>query len=219
MAVSDSQNKTSDVSNLDSTTCAACRLPHTHCTCALRRRRRVSAGVCLIYHAEEPGRSSNTGHLVEECIEPVFSYVWSRTRVPEGLLELLVRPEWTPQLVFPGEYRAASQSVSSHCIASPGQAPLLVVIDATWNQARKILRHSPYLQQLPCVSLDPSGPSRYRLRRSRRADHLCTAEVVELCLNQLGEEAAARGLGSYLDRYSEAWLAARDNLPRPAADQ
>lgn len=219
MAVSSSQNKTPDPLDPERLPCAACRLPHSHCICALRQRTRTAAGICLIYHAEEPGRSSNTGHLVEECILPTFSFVWSRTRPPEGLVELLASAQWTPQLIFPGEYSVPGQVIHHRCIECREPAPLLVIIDATWSQARKIFRQSPYLQCLPCVSLAPPGPSRYRLRRSRRTDHLCTAEVVELCLQQLGEERAAARLGSYLDCYSDAWLAARDNLPKPGAIQ
>lgn len=219
MAISSSQNKSQDTSDPNRLPCPDCRLPRSHCICALRERTPTAAGVCLIYHAEEPGRSSNTGHLVEECILPTFSFVWSRTRPPEGLVELLTSAQWAPQLIFPGEYSLPGQVVHSCCIESRASAPLLVVIDATWSQARKIFRHSPYLQCLPCVSLVPPGPSRYRLRRSRRSDHLCTAEVIELCLQQLGETRAAARLGNYLDRYSEAWLAVRDNLPGAGAGQ
>jgi DTW domain-containing protein len=204
--------RSSDESN---SSCTDCRLPINHCVCSERPRYAPGLGVCLLYHAAERALTSNTGHLVEECLEPTFGFIWSRTQVPPGLLALLDAPEWAPQLIFPGEYSLSSQPVLRQCFAEGDKKPLLVILDATWSQARKMLRQSPYLHKLPCVSLNPDSPGRYRLRRSRQAGHLCTAEVVEQCLRQWGEPEAANGLGDYLDRYSEAWLAARENLPAP----
>lgn len=199
--------------------CPDCRLPASYCVCIFRRQHRTRPGFCLLYHSSEPQRTSNTGRLVEECIDPSHRFLWSRSVPPAGLLALLASPDWMPLLVFPGEYAAKGQQVIREVDSHAEPRPLLLLIDATWSQARKMLRQSPYLQQLPCLDLDPQEPSRYRLRRSRRADHLCTAEVAELCLQQLGEGAAAQDLGRYFDRYCSAWLAARDNLPNPSTDQ
>ncbi len=58
-------------------------------------------------------------------------------------------------------------------------------------KARKMFRKSPYLDHLPVLSLQPEQLSRYRLRRSRREDHLCTSEVAALCLALAGEPHAA----------------------------
>lgn len=48
------------------------------------------------------------------------------------------------------------------------------------------------------LSLLPEQLSRYRLRRSTRGEHLCTAEVAALCLELAGDEAAGEALGAYL---------------------
>ncbi|WP_404854409.1 DTW domain-containing protein, partial [Escherichia coli] len=49
------------------------------------------------------------------------------------------------------------------------------------------------------LSLLPEQLSRYRLRRSTRGEHLCTAEVAALCLELAGDEAAGEALGAYLE--------------------
>lgn len=67
--------------------------------------------------------------------------------------------------------------------ARAGKRPLFVLLDATWTEARKMFRKSPYLDALPVLSLTPAQLSRYRLRRSTRGEHLCTAEVAAMCLN------------------------------------
>ena len=97
--------------------------------------------------------------------------------------------------------------------AAPARRPLFVLLDATWSEARKMFRKSPYLDHLPVLSLQPEQLSRYRLRRSRREDHFCTAEVAALCLELAGEERAARTLEAYLDVFTHHYLQAKQQLP------
>ena len=76
-----------------------------------------------------------------------------------------------------------------------------------------MFRKSPYLDHLPVLSLQPDQLSRYRLRRSTRDDHFCTAEVAALCLESAGEMRAARTLEVYLDVFTHHYLQARHQLP------
>jgi len=91
--------------------------------------------------------------------------------------------------------------------------PLFVLLDATWPEARKMFRKSPYLDHLPVLSLQPEQLSRYRLRRSRRDNHLCTSEVAALCMELAGEPLAAQTLGAYLDVFTHRYLRAKNQLP------
>ena len=91
--------------------------------------------------------------------------------------------------------------------------PLFVLLDATWPEARKMFRKSPYLNRLPVLSLQPEQLSRYRLRRSTRDDHFCTSEVAALCLELAGEPHAARTLEAYLDVYTHHYQQAKQQLP------
>ncbi|MTI92819.1 MAG: DTW domain-containing protein, partial [Pseudomonas stutzeri] len=91
----------------------------------------------------------------------------------------------------------------------PDKRPLFILLDATWTEARKMFRKSPYLDGLPVLSLQPEALSRYRLRRSTRSDHLCTAEVAALCLELAGDSAAANTLDAWLDVFTEHYLGAK----------
>ena len=105
--------------------------------------------------------------------------------------------------------------------AAPGQSvkrPLFVLLDATWPEARKMFRKSPYLDHLPVLSLAPEQISRYRLRRSRREDHFCTSEVASLCMALADEPLAARTLEAYLDVFSHHYLLARQQQPVDLGD-
>ena len=98
-------------------------------------------------------------------------------------------------------------------VESAPQRPLFILLDATWPEARKMFRKSPYLDRFPVLSLQPEQISRYQLRRSRRDDHFCTAEVAGLCLDLAGEPQAAQVLQTYLDVFTHHYLQAKHQLP------
>ena len=188
--------------------CASCRLIPSHCICAWRPRVEAQSAVCLLMHDVEALKPSNTGWLIADVVADTTAFGWLRTEVDPALPALLSEPHWQPYLVFPGEY-AAPERVTGEVEVAPGKRPLFVLLDATWTEARKMFRKSPYLDSLPVLSFKPEQLSRYRLRRSTRGDHLCTAEVAALCLELAGDRRAGEALGAYLDVFSQHYLAAK----------
>ncbi len=189
-----------------------CRLVPSHCLCALHPVVATSAGVCLLMADIEPLKPSNTGWLIADVVADTFAFGWARTEVDPGLLALLADPQWQPYVVFPGEFVAAERVVTD-VQPVPGKRPLFVLLDATWPEARKMFRKSPYLNHLPVLSLASEQISRYKLRRSRRDDHFCTSEVAALCLDLAGEPLAAQTLEAYLDVFTHHYLRAKNQLP------
>jgi DTW domain-containing protein YfiP len=133
-------------------------------------------------------------------------------------------------VVFPGEFvapeRVVTEVLASEVMvpragvepapmsdATPMKRPLFILLDATWPEARKMFRKSPYIDRFPVLSLQPEQISRYQLRRSRRDDHFCTSEVAGLCLDLAGEPLAAQALQAYLDVFTHHYLQAKHQLP------
>ena len=195
--------------------CAGCRLVPSHCMCALRPAVPTRAGVCLVMADIEALKPTNTGWLIADVVADTFAFGWARTEVDPALLALLADPQWQPYVVFPGEYAAPERVV--HEVAAPAhdgaRRPLFVLIDATWTEARKMFRRSPYLDRFPVLSLQPEQVSRYKLRRSRRDDHFCTSEVAALCMSLAGEGLAEQTLEAYLDVFTHHYIQARNQLP------
>ncbi|AIR89811.1 tRNA-uridine aminocarboxypropyltransferase [Pseudomonas cremoricolorata] len=192
--------------------CPGCRVIASHCLCALKPRVDAGAGMCLIMHDTEPLKPTNTGWLIADLVEDTFAFGWQRKEVDHALLELLAQPHWQPYLVFPGEF-VAPERVVSEAAPAPGKRALFILLDATWTEARKMFRKSPYLDQFPVLSLQPEQMSRYRLRRSKRDDHFCTAEVAAMCLELAGDRQAAQALDAYLDVFSLHYLSGKRHLP------
>lgn len=199
----------------DKVRCEGCRLAATHCLCAMRPDVATNAGVCLIMADIEMLKPSNTGWLIADVVKDTFAFGWARTEVDPALLALLNDPQWQPYIVFPGEFVAPERIVSELLPAdtASNKRPLFVLLDATWPEARKMFRKSPYLDRFPILSLAPSQISRYRLRRSKRDDHFCTSEVGALCLELAGESHAAQTLEAYLDVFTHHYLQAKHQLP------
>ncbi len=198
--------------------CAGCRLVQSHCLCSMRPSVPTRAGMCLLMADIEALKPSNTGWLIADVVADTYAFGWARTEVDPALLALLADPQWQPYVVFPGEFVAPERMVSQliapdDAPAATGKRPLFVLLDATWPEARKMFRKSPYLDRLPVLSLQSDQISRYKLRRSRRDDHFCTSEVGALCLELAGESHAAQLLTAYLDVFTHHYLQAKHQLP------
>ena len=195
--------------------CAGCRLLPSHCLCALRPVVPTRAGMCLLMADIEPLKPSNTGWLIADVVPDTFAFGWARTEVNPALITLLNDPQWQPYVVFP--QTLANDARVVHDVApeddTPTKRPLFILLDGTWDEARKMFRKSPYLQSFPVLSLQPEQLSRYTLRRAQSASHLCTAEVGALCLDLAHDTQAALALSTYFEVFTEHYLKAKQQLP------
>jgi len=201
--------------------CAQCRLPPSHCLCALRPGLDSRCGVCLLMGDIEPLKPTNTGWLIADLLPATFAFGWSRTAADPDLLALLTDARWQPYVVFPAEY-ASGQRVLTELPAPAADAtaadallprPLFVLLDGTWQEARRMFRRSAWLQPHPVLSLQPRQASRYQLRRAQQPGHWCTAEVAAACLALAGEPLAAQTLDAYFEVFNAHYLAARRPQP------
>lgn len=197
--------------------CSGCRLVLSHCICALRPIVPTRAGMCLLMSDIEPLKPSNTGWLIADVVPDTTAFAWARTEVDPALLALLADPQWQPYVVFPSEFVAPERVVNDLLPATGAgteqalatKRPLFILLDATWSEARKIFKKSPYLADLPVLSLQSDQLSRYRLRRAMRDTTFCTAEVAVMCLELAGETQAAQSLEAYLDVFIDHYLRAK----------
>ncbi|MCK9751600.1 DTW domain-containing protein [Pseudomonas syringae pv. syringae] len=197
--------------------CPDCRVISSYCLCEWRPSVAAESGICLLMYDTEPLKPTNTGWLIADVIKDTHAFLWSRIEVDEQLLALLDDPQWQPYIVFPGEFVAEDRVVNT-VSRLDGKRPLFILLDATWTEARKMFRKSPYLERFPVLSLEPEQISRYRLRRSRRDDHFCTAEVAALCLELAGDASASGVLDAYLDVFSAHYLGAKYQNPIDSDD-
>jgi DTW domain-containing protein len=71
------------------------------------------------------------------------------------LLALLADPQWQPYVVFPGEFVEPERVVHEVTVSlTADKKPLFILLDATWPEARKMFRKSPYLNKLAGAQLE-----------------------------------------------------------------
>lgn len=128
----------------------------------------------LLSHPKEVHRRSNTGQVIKALWpQQCHRYIWSRQQnvIPSHILPSLA-------LLMPAEQCGKSQ-------AQQDQFQHFLIIDSTWQEAKKIYRQSPYLHDLPKVSVS-GAPSSFILRANQIEGGLSTAEVAINLLNQHG---------------------------------
>lgn len=167
--------------------------------------------VLLLTHEHELTKSTNTGRVVLDALDGIATrIIWRRTDPDEALLQLI--DTGGVGLVWPGTEEGLRGAAC--------ELQAFIVIDGTWQQARKIYNRSPYLHGLPTIALEPDEPSIYTLRRNQIGGGLCTAEAVACLLRQPGlAEHDGIALARALETRLRTFLAgAGSSTPRVTSD-
>jgi len=129
--------------------------------------------IFLLTHERELLRPSNTGVLAQSIApEIVKRIIWARNTPNPALLSAINNKNAV--LLYPTDDTDAAPIESFENI---------ILLDATWQEARKMFNHSPYLKNLPKAHIKPRQVSQYQLRRNQPEGGLCTAEcVVEILI-------------------------------------
>ena len=191
--------------------CLGCGF-HYNCLCDAVPKLDSQVRIELLMHETEAGRANNTGKLLENTLPLCRQHVWHRKEPPLELLTLLADPAAQPYLVFPGEGAITLEKAVKRPISKPEAKPIhFIIIDATWQQARKILRQSPWLEDIPIVTLPDGLTTRYTLRRNQPEGSLCTCEVGMVLMDALGETENAAVVGKYFDKFMLVFEADRQH--------
>lgn len=154
---------------------------------------KVMLKIILLTHSREMARENNTGQLVKQVLGARARVVEWHRKQPDA--ELLAAIEaGLVGLVFPSNEENISAKVSE----ISKRILYLVLIDATWQEARKMYNQSPYLRALPKVSLIGTPKSIYPLRRNQIEGGLCTAECVIHLLTESKNVIEAQQLSQLL---------------------
>ena len=95
--------------------------------------------------------------------------------------------------------------------ASTGKIPAFILIDGTWKEARKILRKSDYLSELPRISLQPNFKSHYDLRRGAAEGNLCTIEAAVEVLKINKEIENSQAIDEFYNLFLRSYKAGASN--------
>jgi DTW domain-containing protein YfiP len=188
--------------------CPRCHMLGGLCVCALIPSPPLATRtrIVLVIHRYEDRKPTNTGRLATECL--ANQEVIVRGHDGEPTPPIAIPPGSRPLLLFPHE--------SATPLVASDQPVTLIVPDGSWRQARKVRRRVPGLVDLPCVTLPPGPPTRYRLRSEPVDGGLATLEAIARALAILDGPDAAAALERVFRAMVERTLWSRGQLATAA---
>jgi DTW domain-containing protein len=160
--------------------CARCNLPPRLCLCAEIPRVETRTRILLLQHLVEARKKSNTGSLAALALANARLLTHGAPDEPLDTGPLSEPGTW---LLFPDGPTAPPD------VPPPRQ---LVVLDASWSQARRMSQRLPVLRALPRLVLPPPAPGTLRLREPTHPSGMSTLEAIARAVAVLeGPEVAA----------------------------
>jgi len=184
--------------------CLRCYQRREICICPILPTVWTRVEFLILRHITEARRPSNTGRLVALTMpnSRIISCGGGNRIALSSLDDELLRvPEtW---LLWPdghGSERDRSE------LTPPNR---VVVLDATWRQARRLYTRTPALSTLPRLVLPAPTRSRNRLREQHRPDGMSTIEAVAAAVAKVEGTKAAEPLERLYDEVVRRTIALR----------
>lgn len=195
--------------------CINCMLLPYLCICSMKRTVPTNSAFLLLMYDDEILKPSNTGRLIADLIPDTFAFIWSRTQPDSQLLALLEEPRWQPMVIFPSEYADPQRILVQTSTLEEGKRPLFILLDASWAQAKKMFRKSPYLDTFPVLSFSPESISRYLVRKAVKSNQLATAEVAGRALEFIREIENAEVMDLLFETFKENYMLGKERKKLP----
>ncbi len=175
-------------------TCYRCFWPKSLCWCDSIVPMATRTRFAFLMHPKEyKHEKAATGRLTHLCLANSAIHVGIEFDRDETVQALLSDPKNFPVLLYPGP---DARNLSTGALTAAdlnGRQLVMLVLDATWSCARKMLKLSPSLQRLPRVMFNAATRSRYVIKQQPQDGCLSTLEATHEVLLAL----ARSGLDAY----------------------
>lgn len=153
--------------------CPNCGLKH-QCICQQIPQIQTDWHIALLTHPNERYRDTNTGKLLHRSLVNSSIHTWDRLTPPASLIEMIESLDYQPVVLYPSN---TSMAFNAFCASDTHLPILFILLDGTWQEARKMINKSQWLKTLTSVHLSDNLKSEYKLRRNQKDGNLCTYEV------------------------------------------
>ncbi len=174
--------------------CMTCRRKKETCLCHRLKPFTSNTVISLLMHPKEAKKQRlGTGHLSHAILEN--SRLFSEVNLDQDreFQKFLRGPDFFHMLLYPAEDAwpidsSLAPQEKGHIPTPPiprGKTLVLHVLDATWPCAKKMMRVSQCLKELPKVSFQQSYRSRFLIKHQPHEACLSTIETLYYCLEAL----------------------------------
>lgn len=155
--------------------CDRCGLPVINCICNSVKKVNTKAKLWILSTEREFYRPSNTARILKLANpEATEIFHWERSNSPKELIEKIESGIYDVYLLFPQEECNTVPNFGGKGIS---KIPAFILLDGTWKEAKKIVRKSEYLKDIPTITLKVDFKSKYTLRKGVFDGNLCTMEA------------------------------------------
>lgn len=166
--------------------------------------------IVILMHPLEARHPVGTGRMAHRSLSNSLLWIGTEFGADSELATLLAQPGCRPCLLYPGPGSLSLDTLTQaerDRLLPPEEDPVLIVLDATWDLAQKMLHHSPILQKIPRVSFESRETSRFLIRKQPRPECLSSLEAIHRVLTLLRDPADHSGMLWVFDQMVERQLA------------
>ena len=169
--------------------CTACLQPQFSCYCQENRAFDPGIKFVVLIHPIEVRRRIATGrmaHLNLSNSELIAGHDYSEN---PKVNSILTDPSNHCVMLYPGPLSANLSKMSSDDrknIIPENKKLVIFVIDGTWATARKMVRLSANLKDLPRICFTPERPSNFKVRKQPAPECFSTIEAIHQTIELLG---------------------------------
>lgn len=143
----------------------------------------------ILIHPIEARRRIATGRLAHLCLPNSHLIRGHDFSNNKNVNEILSDPNIYPVVLSPSRPSTNLSHMSKENIATlfpPNKTLTIIVLDGTWATAKKMLKHSSNLRNLPRICFSREAPSNFRVRQQPHEGCLSTIEAIHHTIELLG---------------------------------
>lgn len=192
--------------------CDRCGVPLGSCICNEVPSIDHKLDVCVVLHQLERRKPTSsgkfTGQILARAQLVARAYPDNMNSAPD--------PEVERFILFPSE---DSEPIDRCAALKNAKAPVLVIPDATWTQARRMLRRDPWVKDAMCVRLPDTVRPHSGLRSTLEQRNFSTLYSVARAFGAYGELDTELALLRAMEIFEKAHWSVRGQLVKGDLDR
>lgn len=165
--------------------CKDCGLNRSLCICSVFPRLDLKTRICLVIHAKELKRTTNTGKLAIKSLVNSEMRVRGDGNQPLDLSDILTE-RYQTLLFYPSD---DALDLTTELIQKDPRPVQLIVPDGNWRQASKVHYRHHELKNIPRVMIKAANASKFHLRPETTAEGMATLQAIAFALGVIeGDE-------------------------------
>lgn len=170
--------------------CWKCRQPAVACYCSVIRRLAPGIDFVILIHPIESRKRIATGRMAHLVLRDSFLIEGEDFSKNSKVQHLIADPQRACMILYPGREAVdldirETTGVLRDVVATRDRRLTIFVIDGTWSTARKMMRLSTNLRELPMIKFQPQEESRFQVRKQPEKHCLSTIEAIHAVIDRL----------------------------------